>query len=337
MDWAFAEDPTKVSKISCHVLPNCTYDLVLGNPFLKATQTLTKYSRRLTPCVFRLPAIAHMGFLNAEGNYFRGTIGRKNTVFAVPDTGAERNIMDLEYALRHGYEIRRKGRRKRGCLLFADGTSQSTVGRVKTTWTFETGERVPINFEVLETCSADVILGDNFLWDHNVFEKHTGSFTESYPGCQYPVKKQWLDLAPFTILSKWQEKASNMTSKARSHLTEGLFGKGNGPYVTSAEFVNCETNRRNEWNYKYGFRGEKASDAEKKVEEERRREYKRRWIAPVECSRTSSGPEEPNAPGMTVTDGADTPLPRIHRNIPFEPSSRNANGGVDRESRRNSF
>ena len=52
IDYAFAEEPSNVFQVLCHVLPNCIYDLILGNSFLTATETMSKYRRRLTKCVF---------------------------------------------------------------------------------------------------------------------------------------------------------------------------------------------------------------------------------------------------------------------------------------------
>ena len=98
----------------------------------------------------------------------------------------------------------------RGFLQFADGTFQETVGQVDTTWTFASGLEVPVTFEVLENCSADVILGEDILWEHDVFQTHAASIQEM----PYDIEGDELfDLAPFSYEKKWQRKAGDFQRK----------------------------------------------------------------------------------------------------------------------------
>jgi len=92
--WAFAEDPTKTYDLLFHVLETCIYDVILGSAFLTATETLSKYRRRLTECVFSVARIFKFGFLGNKCHRLEGILGDKHEVLAVPDTGAERNVMD---------------------------------------------------------------------------------------------------------------------------------------------------------------------------------------------------------------------------------------------------
>jgi hypothetical protein len=77
-----------------HVLETSIYDVILGNAFLTATQTPPKYGRRITECVFSVARVFKFGFLGNECHRLEGIIGDKHEVLAVPDTGAERNVMD---------------------------------------------------------------------------------------------------------------------------------------------------------------------------------------------------------------------------------------------------
>ena len=95
IDFAFAEKPSKIHKILCHVLPKCAYDLILGNTFLIATETLTKHRHRLTECVFPKLNLFHLNFLGNDDQRLRGTIADRYLAHAIPDTGAETNVMDL--------------------------------------------------------------------------------------------------------------------------------------------------------------------------------------------------------------------------------------------------
>ena len=101
IDWTFSVSPREHSKITCDVLPNCNYDLILGSHFLTATQTLTKYKRRLTECLFSKVNTLRLNLLGNSHQRLGGFIGifEDDTkdmfeVLAVPDTGAEANVMD---------------------------------------------------------------------------------------------------------------------------------------------------------------------------------------------------------------------------------------------------
>jgi hypothetical protein len=96
IDYAFAEEPSKVFKLVCHVLPHCIYDLILGNAFLTATETMSKYRRRLTECMFSVANVFHLGYLGNYMQTLKGTLADQYAALAVPDTGAERNVMDLQ-------------------------------------------------------------------------------------------------------------------------------------------------------------------------------------------------------------------------------------------------
>ncbi|KAL9022976.1 MAG: hypothetical protein Q9196_007446, partial [Gyalolechia fulgens] len=96
LDWAFLDRPKTLSKIVCDVLPDCTYPLILGSQFLAATQTLSKYKSRLTKCLFSLANVLHVNLLGGDTMRIRGRVGQDRNaiaVSAVPDTGAEGNVM----------------------------------------------------------------------------------------------------------------------------------------------------------------------------------------------------------------------------------------------------
>ncbi|KAI4243484.1 MAG: hypothetical protein L6R40_003486 [Gallowayella cf. fulva] len=134
-----------------------------------------------------------MNLLECDQSRIHGSLGGYDQevikVAAVPDTGAEGNIMDGAH---------------RNLLQFADGTYQETVGQVQTNWTFASSECIPLIFEVLENCCSDVVLGDTILYDYNVFEDHAASILS------YESLDSMLQLAPFDFVKNWQRNPSSL-------------------------------------------------------------------------------------------------------------------------------
>ena len=122
------------------------------------------------------------------------------------------------YAKAHNLRIH-KGRNRCNLLQFADGSYQETIGQVETNWTFNSGKRVAVTFEVLENCCSDIILGDSILYDYNVFEDHAASMIT------FDSKFTIYQLAPFDFIKKWQRKCEapgNHSSFTRSEGTAVL-------------------------------------------------------------------------------------------------------------------
>lgn len=62
------------------------------------------------------------GFLGGSRQRLYGKLAGKHNVHAIPDSGADRNVMDLQYAISNNFEItRRPG---------GQGTSSSRTARV---------------------------------------------------------------------------------------------------------------------------------------------------------------------------------------------------------------
>ena len=84
---------------------------------------------------------------------------------------------------------------------------------MNTTWTFASGLKIPVTFEVLENCSADVILGEDVLWEHNVFDTYAASIQDM----RYENEEDELfDLAPFSYKPKWSQEAIRLKRKVSS-------------------------------------------------------------------------------------------------------------------------
>ena len=259
--WAFAENPKESFSILCHVLPRCTYSLILGNRFLRATETISKFGHRLTKCLFSVVNnVSRFGFLGESCQRLEGTIADKHQVFAIPDTGAERNVMSLQYAIEYGLELKLEPENC-GYLQFADGTYEKTLGQVETFWTFESGERIPITFEILRYCCSDVIIGEDILTEHKVFQAHAASISSNMA-----FEDDSFELAPFDFVNSWQRGCERLFEKVNSKKDPSCHKAP--PMDPLVE----ERRRRSVWNHEYDF-GASATTGEKELELARRERF----------------------------------------------------------------
>ncbi len=97
IDYAFALEPSNIFKLTCHVISDGIYDLILGSPFLAVTGTMSKYRHRLTECVFQGYNLFHHGYLGNNSQRLKGCLADYHPALAVPDSGAECNVIDQQY------------------------------------------------------------------------------------------------------------------------------------------------------------------------------------------------------------------------------------------------
>ncbi|KAL8706382.1 MAG: hypothetical protein Q9201_000527 [Fulgogasparrea decipioides] len=304
--WAFFENRKEAIPIVCHVLPNCIYDLILGNGFLTATQTLSKYRHRLTQCLFSVyNSFARSGFLSESSQRLRGTLADAYDVIAIPDTGAERNVIDMDYALKMGLKVRKSGEYSE-YLQFADGTYEKTEGCVDTYWTFASGERIKVTFAVLRSCCSDIILGEDFLSEHNVFEEHASSLTA------VPYIAESYELAPFDFIRTWQRPFEKLRSKLSPKQGKPKANNDGGETAgdpMSRRDAHAEEQRRIDmWNYRYDF-GATANTEEKELERLRRARYAS-GQANIVGHQGGTASTQPNSPEASAS----------HRRMPIVPS-----------------
>ena len=122
--------------------------------------------------------------------------------------------MGSRYAKRHGFNID-TGPGTQNFLQFADGSYQETIGQVNAYWTFASGEKALLTFEVLEDCASEVVIGEEFIFKHNIFADHASSLRMlEFGGDSY-------ELAPFDFISSWQRKCLSVKSKLYSQNAAG--------------------------------------------------------------------------------------------------------------------
>ncbi|KAK4032542.1 hypothetical protein C8A01DRAFT_20385 [Parachaetomium inaequale] len=168
--------------LDCLVLPKCAHDLILGDAFLRATETLTKFKHRISTTLRSLGTkllrrLNYMGTNADEGRrqlwgYLDGEL-----VAALPDSGSDIMAVSAEYARRRGFWVDR-GRDRQVMVQFADGSTAWTDGVVAgLEWEFGLGGAKPVrdDFYVLEDLPVDVVFSGDFVFDRDVFGEHDGS------------------------------------------------------------------------------------------------------------------------------------------------------------------
>ncbi|EHK20571.1 uncharacterized protein TRIVIDRAFT_49174 [Trichoderma virens Gv29-8] len=170
--WEFARERT-THTITCWILPGCIRDLVLGNHFLRATYTLTKFRNRIKSKLLGVSKRLSLSFLGNEKQRLRGYLNG-HLATALPDTGSDAMFLNGEFARKLGLDIDSNVRNLVEVEL-ADGSTTMTSGIVRDVQWKVGKTTVQCNFYVLEDLCADIILSNTYLFDMNIFseqEKH---------------------------------------------------------------------------------------------------------------------------------------------------------------------
>ncbi|KAJ4352691.1 hypothetical protein N0V95_004016 [Ascochyta clinopodiicola] len=184
--WTFYADRDSVH-VTFFVLQDCIFEILLGANFLWGTETFTTKRYRL--CDIPRP---HNGLSSRLVNLcgtpvrcLRGTLGSEECS-ALPDSGAEPNLISYEHAEKKGWLIDMyPGPESCRLLQFADGDTAMVSGRLRLHWDYLTGWASASSgagsfyeFDVLRGCPFDVILGCEFLEVTRAFTRHVDSFHE---------------------------------------------------------------------------------------------------------------------------------------------------------------
>ncbi|RYP14826.1 hypothetical protein DL765_006127 [Monosporascus sp. GIB2] len=167
----------KAHVLNCWILPGCVHDLVLGNRFLWATQTLTNFVRRIKFKLVEPPRRLRLRFLGKETQRLWGSLDGYLTA-ALPDTGSDIMLISSAYARKIGLTIDLDSENKLK-VEFADGTTSRTRGVVRDVSWNVGGKTVRCDFYVLDDLRVDVILSKNYLFDLNVFSEHRDCFFDT--------------------------------------------------------------------------------------------------------------------------------------------------------------
>ena len=168
-----------------------------------------------------------------------------------------------------------------GYLQFADGSIEQTIGQTRVSWMFENGETTVETLEILENCIADVVLGEEVLYRHDIFNAHRSSLAYCKSNDAH------IELAPFYYSKKHK-------------ITEQLLERSSGTVrgVTYTDVLALETKRQNQWDFETDF-GHKASPEENAAEGLRRQQFHAQNPQP---------PTDGHIPRMTIPSAPQTAI-----------------------------
>lgn len=94
--WSFSSDTGKIWELTFHVIEDFVYDIVLGNEFLMATETMSNHQFRLSriPPPLRALSVLYVNTLGRVTQRLRGLL-YGNLVETLPDFGCESNLLSL--------------------------------------------------------------------------------------------------------------------------------------------------------------------------------------------------------------------------------------------------
>lgn len=168
------EGEQKSHRLEFNVLRHAVHDVILGSPFLKLTETMTRHVHRIKQKLREAcsPRLCFLGSQQYVGGWANGTY-----VDAMPDTGAHISVMSASFAREHGFAVNTAETHRKD-LEFADGSMATTMGVVEgVEWNFESSRGSHwLDVYVLEGLQTDLILDNTFLLDTDAFVLHEDDF-----------------------------------------------------------------------------------------------------------------------------------------------------------------
>lgn len=196
MEVSFLDDPSKKIWQTFTLFQNCAAPLVIGDPFLRMTETLTKFRYRLKKVTCTVKRCWRVCYMDVPRRQLSCAIDG-HSVFANADTGSEIDLVSLEYANQCGWHIEKLGPDD-GFVELADGSIVKVAGYVEA-WLEVDGKSSRKTFYVLDRLQCDVLLGDETLYSLDAFNQHESLFVD------------WADVdgrAEFHAI-KWKERVTD--------------------------------------------------------------------------------------------------------------------------------
>ena len=187
LTWTFKDESEKYRRWF-YVVENCSKGVIIGNGFLRQTETMSKHRHRLE-LTKPSDSMSPPSHLLSEGVHEArrheclrqlviGRIDSKETRASL-DTGCEANLMSIEYAKSLGLAILPLPKTEQH-VKYADGRRGAMLGQVEVDWSFvDTPDKaVKVTFYVLRACMHPVIFGQRFIFSEDPWCNHEAALSD---------------------------------------------------------------------------------------------------------------------------------------------------------------
>ena len=191
LSWMFKGE-SKEYRLWFHVVENCSQCVIIGNGFLKQTETMSlKHRHRLEVTKPSEPFTSPDHLLSKGVNEARQAVCLRQLVLghinntemaASLDTGCEANLMSIDYAKSLKTIIMPLPMSEQQ-VKYADGRRGDILGQVEVDWSFsdKSDRAVKVIFYVLRTCIHPVIFGEQFILSEDPWAYHKPALIDSEP------------------------------------------------------------------------------------------------------------------------------------------------------------
>ncbi|KAK4109237.1 hypothetical protein N656DRAFT_847875 [Canariomyces notabilis] len=292
LSWKF-DGESASRNITSAVLRKCSHPLVLGDPFLRLTGTLTRFQHRIKRILSgrfqsRRLAVNFFGSENTESCSLHGYLNGVAAT-AIPDSGSECCLMSAAYARRHGIKVDSSPGSQYE-LEFLDGSVATTSGIAKATWEFASHTTsVRCDFLVLEGLPVDILFSNDFVERFDVFRLHQEMLVIDGD----PLRSLTLSAFGVAILRKLDVPLSDLVEEALRDLEF--------PNAFSAEMIIKEGARQNKIQQRIAQLSKSQREVAQKIELDRQLEWRRRKLAHKASQGRPPSAQVPEVNGKVAT------------------------------------
>jgi hypothetical protein len=267
--WRFPDEEDLGESCDFFVFEQLITELIMGREFLRLTNTLDKCKHRLQDrpmeSVCTIPLVRWSGISQENLPCYLDD----NLTDSCPDTGAEVNVISKEFALQITPFI---DRTVAGQVQFANGRIQSTLGRIRAKVTFGHAPEyyIQTKFEVLENLRVDVILGDDILFEVDVYNKFPHLFRHT------KIDADYTDLGTIAWLGIGEKIIHKTTVKTKNLFSHSKKAQAEVPAEKELDDKDLQEQDRME---KEAVRISKLQGAQKRTAEEQEQRAQANYIA----------------------------------------------------------
>ena len=181
LSWMFKGESQKHRRWF-YVVENCSKGVIIGNGFLRQTETMSKHRHRLeltkpsesftTPDHLLSEGVNEARLDECLRQLVLGSINDTDAVASL-DTGCEANLMSIDYAQSLRITVMPLPTSEQH-VKYADGRRDNILGQVEVDWSFsDTADKaVKVIFYVLRTCIHPVVFGQHFIFAEDPWIYH---------------------------------------------------------------------------------------------------------------------------------------------------------------------